>query len=606
MHRRYGLLILLTAIIVLTAAYLSVMAFNVSGLPLAVQVVDAHRGVIVPVPGLPLPKGMHAGQHIDLTEQPAATRIAIAQLHSSGQLLPQGRVYTFTIRRGLARIPIPVRSISWEAAPDLGLIAWLRIFEGLFSGAIALAALWRGRDRAAAGLALFATAFLVALAATTTPLQGTAGLAGLLSAWVLFLLARVGLFGMAESMAGAALDPRARSWWRAGFLLLLGAGAVISLGGPLIYVTARWPELLHPRYGFVMTASYLIPVLLLFVSYHKAAAAQRLRLRWMLWSGSMFVVGIALSNTQILEPTETRAATACAVASALAGFLYAILRHRVVDLRVVFSRTLVYAMTTSLVLGVLALLESLIERAALGNGTSLALELAVPLGLGVSLSTVHRRIDDTVDGLIFRRQYREAMALRRFAGESAFVTQPDTLLDLTVDQLQLHVGAPWVAFYEYTPEGYTRVRQRGEQDLPQSVSTDDLALVRLRAHDSEVDLHEAPSGLGADGYAFPLRARGHLLGALVVGPRPGEHYAIEERELIAHVAHAVGASLFALRAQVTEEQLISARAQIDASTVRLDQARAQVRASEALLNDARMRESTLLDALRTLGATPRA
>jgi GAF domain-containing protein len=74
-----------------------------------------------------------------------------------------------------------------------------------------------------------------------------------------------------------------------------------------------------------------------------------------------------------------------------------------------------------------------------------------------------------------------------------------------------------------------------------------------------------------------LRARDHLLGVLIVGPRPGEHYAAEERELMAHVAHAVAASLFALRARATEEQLSAART----------------------------RESALLDALRALGADTR-
>jgi hypothetical protein len=595
MHRRHGLLILLTAIIVLAVTYLGFMAFNVSGLPLAVRVVDAHTGVLVPVPGLTLPKGMHAGERIDLTEQSPATRIAIDQLHSSGQLLPLGQVYTFTIGRGVTLRPVPVRSISWAAAPDLGLVAWLRVFEGLFSGAIALAAVWRGRDRAAAGLALFAIAFLVALAATSTPSQGAVGLAALLGAWTLFLLARVGLYGMAESMVGAALSSRARLYWRGSFLLLLGAAAINALGGPFIYFATGWAELLRPRYGIVVTASYLVPVALLFVSYRRAEATQRLRLRWMVWSGAMLVAGIALSNTQVLGPPATRAATAFSVAFALAGFLYAILRHRVVDVRVVFSRTLVYAMTTSLVLGLFALLESLIERAALGRGASLALELVVPLGLGVSLSTVHRRIDDTVDRLIFRRQYREEVALRRFAYESAFVTQPETLLDLTMDQLRLHVGAPWVAFYEHTPEGYARVRQRGEQDLPLRVAADDLALVKLRARDSDVDLHEAPTGLGRDGYAFPLRARDHLLGVLVVGPRPGEHYPAEERELIAHVAHAVGASLFALRARVTEEQLSAARANALASEER-------AQASKALLDEARAHNATLQELLRAHGA----
>jgi GAF domain-containing protein len=110
------------------------------------------------------------------------------------------------------------------------------------------------------------------------------------------------------------------------------------------------------------------------------------------------------------------------------------------------------------------------------------------------------------------------------------------------------------------------------------------------------------SGLGHDGYAFPLRARDHLLGVLVVGPRPGEHYATEERELIAHVAHAVGASLFALRARATEELLATTRTE---AAAQLEQARAQTRVSEALLSDLRARESVLLDALRALGADPR-
>lgn len=46
--------------------------------------------------------------------------------------------------------------------------------------------------------------------------------------------------------------------------------------------------------------------------------------------------------------------------------------------------------------------------------------------------------------------------------------------------------------------------------------------------------------------------RGSLLGALVVGQRPGEHYVADERELLFHVAHEVGAALFALRARESQ------------------------------------------------------
>lgn len=56
----------------------------------------------------------------------------------------------------------------------------------------------------------------------------------------------------------------------------------------------------------------------------------------------------------------------------------------------------------------------------------------------------------------------------------------------------------------------------------------------------------------------------------------------EERELLAHVAHEVGAALFTLRAEASE-------------------ARAQ--ATEAQLRELHAREKTLLEALRAVGAT---
>ena len=74
----------------------------------------------------------------------------------------------------------------------------------------------------------------------------------------------------------------------------------------------------------------------------------------------------------------------------------------------------------------------------------------------------------------------------------------------------------------------------------------------------------------------------------MVGQRPGEHFAAEERELLFHVAHEVGAALFALRAQESE-----ARAQ---------ESEARARATQAQLLEARAREAVLLDALRTAGS----
>ena len=413
-------------------------------------------------------------------------------------------------------------------------------------GGIALLASWRGRDRAAAGLALWAIASVVGIAASSLPLDGRLGLSVQLGVGVLYLLARVGFYMMVESMAGTALTPRSRALWRGSFLLLLGAGAAAKLGGVLVFVAYGWAEFLRPQYGFVFTVSYFVPVVLLFANYRRADGAQRLRLRWMLWSSVVLVTSIFLNNTPLLGFWASQITNTLLLPIAMAGFLYAVLRHRVVDVSVVLNRALVYAATTSLVLGLFALLESLIERTTLGHGAGLLLELAVPLGLGAALSTVHRRIEAIVERFFFRHQYRAETALRRFAEECAFITQPENLFDLTVEQIARHAGAPRVALYERTPEAYIRIRQHGAPALPEQVATDDLAFVKLRARNAELDLDDTRSRLGADGYAFPLMLRGTLLGALVVGQRPGEHYAADERELLFHVAHEVGAALFAL------------------------------------------------------------
>lgn len=573
MRRRRSLLILLASLIVLASTYLIFAINQRPGLPFSIHVVDAHTAIIEPIPGISWPPALRAGDRVDLAALPRATRIAIS-ITGDLSALPLGRTYVLTIRRGTAIVPVPVETVRWNAASSVWPLFWTTRGFGLLLAAIALLTLWRGRDRAAMGLALWSVTFLAAYDAAFVPADGVVGLGLLLGEMSLILLARVGFYMMAESMVGSALSPPARVRWRTGFLVLLGLGAIQALGGPLVFVATGWAELVRPGYGIALTASYLVPVALLLVSYRRASPPQRLRLRWMLGSSGALVAGIFLSNTPVLGFFASIITSRFMFALSMLGFLYAVLRHRVVDIAVVLNRALVYAATTSLLLGLLALLESLIERTTLGRGASLVLELAVPVGLGAALSTVHRRMESMVEQFLFRRQYREDKALRGFAHECGFITDPGNLLDLTVDQMSLHTGAPWLAVYEQSPEGFVRTRRRGNRELPSQVGVDDLALVKLRAHAAEVDLTSTPSSLGREGHVFPLHVRGRLLGILVIGPRSDEQYVADERELFAHVAHEVGAALFALRAQATE----------------------------TLLDEERSRNAALLEALRTCGA----
>ena len=73
---------------------------------------------------------------------------------------------------------------------------------------------------------------------------------------------------------------------------------------------------------------------------------------------------------------------------------------------------------------------------------------------------------------------------------------------------------------------------------------------------------------------------------------------------MAHVAHAVGASLFALRARVTEEQLSEVRAQAQAREAMLNDVRAQAEARVLAIEErARASEALLLQLLPAAGST---
>jgi hypothetical protein len=552
-------------------------------MPFSIQVESARMAMVAPLPGVSVPETLRPGTQIDLAAQPSATRIPIVRAIAY-PTLPVGRTHNVMVRRGHTVIATPVTTVQWTQG-SRELLEWAIRGSVLFLTALGLIAVWLGRDRAANGLALWGITFLLAEAAVAAPSDQATGLSLLLALTSLFLIARVGFYIMAESMVGSALSPTARTRWRASFYFVLGLGIIESIGGPLLYIATGWAELLRPAYSVVLTGSYLIPIGLLLASYRSVSAPQRLRLRWMLGSSVVLITGVFLINDKtIFGYVSSLIVSQWLIALAIAGFLYAVVRHRVVDLVVILNRALVYAMTMSLLLGLLALLESLIERQALGHRASLILELAVPLGLGAALSTVHGRMENLVERLVFRRQYREEVALRAFARECTFITDPERLLDLTIEQVSLHAEAPWVAIYERADHGYQRSRQIGRQELALILERDDLAFVKLRAHAREVDLHEITSGLAQEGHVFPLAARGELLGALVIGTRSEERYAADERELFEHVAHEVGASLFALRLQTAQERAREAVANSKTQT-------------EALLEEARIREARLLELL---------
>jgi hypothetical protein len=253
----------------------------------------------------------------------------------------------------------------------------------------------------------------------------------------------------------------------------------------------------------------------------------------------------------------------------MAGFVYAVLRHRVVDVSVLLDRTLVYGATTALVVGVIAAMNSLALRATLGEGAGLLLQVVIPLALGIVLTRVRAFLDRVVERVFFRKKYLADKALRRFARLAPSYEHPDALLTAAMENIRQHLGSRGVAVYERRGEDYACLRQEGEVPYPVRVKTDDTAFVAARAHQDDIDLAELDSALGADGSVFPMVAHGELQAVLVCANLPGERYPADERALLAHVAHQMGMALYVLRMEAKAKVVDAlARGTLDPSAAR--------------------------------------
>jgi small basic protein len=297
----------------------------------------------------------------------------------------------------------------------------------------------------------------------------------------------------------------------------------------------------------------------------------------MVLSTAALLVGVFLSNTSVMDQATNQVLQSISMCLGITGFAYTVLRHRVVDVSVVLDRTLVYGATTALVVGVVATMNSLALRATLGEGTSLLLQIVVPLALGIVLGKVRVYMDRTVEQVFFRSKYLAERALQDFARHCGHIENVQKLLQAAVTEIARHTRSPGVAFYELAEDGYFCMRQAGTVAYPAHVDMDDRAMVAARAELKAVDLSDYPGELGTDGCVFPMIVLGVLRGVLVCANRPGERFGSDEKQLLAQVASDVGAAWRILRARDNED-LVRALAK---GTLKPAAARARAQALEA-------------------------
>ncbi len=242
------------------------------------------------------------------------------------------------------------------------------------------------------------------------------------------------------------------------------------------------------------------------------------------------------------------------------GLMYALLSRRLLDVGFVLNRAAVFTAVSLVVVGLFTLVEWALGGWLhdAGRIANVSVSAAIALALGMSLHQIHTRVDHLIDNVFFRRRHEDELALKRFARDVAFITNSDVVLQRARQTLLQHADASTVEFALYDGQGHYG-----------SVGENDAALVALRASHDVVDLHLVDTELQAE-FAYPMLARGHLIGALALGPkRSGESYAPDESLAIAQLAHGVGVTLdlLTVRTRGADDEIVAAIRSLEASNL---------------------------------------
>ncbi|HEY4442302.1 MAG TPA: GAF domain-containing protein [Candidatus Elarobacter sp.] len=234
---------------------------------------------------------------------------------------------------------------------------------------------------------------------------------------------------------------------------------------------------------------------------------------------------------------------------------YAILKHRVFDIEFVLNRTVVYGMTSAILLLMFAALEFFAERVlrSLTRVESAVVEFVIAIVVVVSARVVHARVDRVVDNMLFRTRHAQESALVRYAGTAQFYTSTKPLIRDTLETVGRYALVDGAAVYLAVNGGLTNA---GSSWLAASaeIEENDIACADLRAHHEPRDLHDLATAFpGAR--AYPMTLAGRLVGVLCTGDRArGEAMPPDIDEAVTHIAAAVAIAVAAIETDAIREE----------------------------------------------------
>jgi hypothetical protein len=349
---------------------------------------------------------------------------------------------------------------------------------------------------------------------------------------MMWALVVAGTVVLLNAILGArAVDQRKIRWIALGTVGVLGAAAAFDTWHQVEVDS----DIQHGLIGIFMLGTIAFAM-----TFVVARGLERHRIKWVVLGLICALIASAVDLTSTVTATSTSTIPKWALGAEILYIVmpvtvaYAVLRHRVIDIRFVASRSIVFGVIAVALGFIIAALDWLFTTRLPSSRLEAAAYIGVALLVGLSLNTIRRSLSKTVDSLLFRQWRRTGEQVRSVADcISRARSEHDLYTPLTTDVAAAFSLASVALFKRVEGGGFVRVAAHGwPPNTIWHILADDHVARRAIEGRCVVDIAELqrherdlPSGVARPALMFPIiagkRVRAILLcGAHEIGTAP--------------------------------------------------------------------------------------
>lgn len=319
----------------------------------------------------------------------------------------------------------------------------------------------------------------------------------------------------------------------------------LTTGGEAFWEITAAIDRVKPLY---FAALFALSFAILLHSYRRSkSVTARKQMKWLvLGTGAGVLPFFAFYAIPFAIGREPRLATELAGYIPLAliplSLAYAVVKHRLMDVDLIFRRTLIYTLATAAVLGICLLAVGLLESMSSGDEPHITIIAVLCTLLVVVLFTpVKSRVQDAIDRVFYRKSYGGRRTLLRLSQELNADLDLERLAERLTEGVRAALGVTGMAVFLRDDAGdFSPYRASGDAPREARLPREGPLLARLQSgRPVNAELSEAfPETAGWNlAYFFPCRVRGEVIAVLGVSRKEGlDPLNSEEAELLQAIA----------------------------------------------------------------------